>query len=1361
MPNRSDIFKKIQNQINSPAQRYDEQFENNEEYNNALSELSESVLGSKAQPARQIRGFDVDDYSKYLGDTFSPEIDIKEERAESQSTGNKLAKIPLRAASKAVTEAIKIPGEMAGLGEWALTGFDAEKFSESMDNAWTRAISDVQADINEDIFPVYTRREVAEGNLWNKITSSEWWATTGADGIGFMLGMMAPGAVTRALKSGVSITKALKGLKLPAKVMTKIAKYSDDIVAGGVNTLTESAIEGVEAAKSFSQNAMMDKFQELMATGKYDPGEATKLAEEYINTPEFKKKQGTVGANTVKANMGILLVPNILDQVWLFNGFGRGAKKASKLNKTIRGLGKAGKEVTPETTKDISKNALKTIITGSFKEGFWEEGMQFSSSKYFQNRERGKTDKGLLAGVIDTYYEGLTGEDTELAESIFLGSVLGGGIGAVGNVRGKRLENRLLFGDPKKKTEGLVKLFENNFENRYKSLEELAIRNEQGEIQYDKNTGNIKLDPEKVAIYGEGIKNDAVNKVLMETYKENGMKSDFELAKDIHDFKYMSPFLRQEGGKEMLIEHINTLAAKDVEYHEKILGVKNPDINEVKKDLLEKVELFDDIYTNTLQQHNTPNLEIKEGEEDSFNNFNNFLLSTKFSNKVVQANIIKTLNKTKNRITELESKDRLRDDEQKELDKLNSQVKLLNENYDDVIKEAGKLNNTSEITNAWEEYKTNIADRKEDGAKEATENSENPEQTRQTAEENNVDPKVQETVNNTINEQAENESIPTEEYEQPETDFAKKRYKEGKFTFSKEKNELVKYLKDTKEVPEEFIRNLYEVNTPEALDLLLQYSAGNKELEKHLNEFFKHKNKQNENKTSTEDKEVNNEKETSEKTSTNPVKDEEGVPTPITKDNQDKIEKQNKEATKPQENKSKLYNLYISIKQIFRKRNPKTGKDELYQESETPMTKKIDWDVVNSSDLLPVGSTVKAVYNPNESWTSKGETKVNKNLVAQGKYDEVGIALYKEGVEKPVGFLFKTNPTKEETSTINQWKKDIIEGNITEFVITEKIQGDILFTKTKSTIRDLQIANDKKDNGTKVTLGIISRVGDGLPTIETNGINVGDIALSDKLSTGSVVWLLDNGKTKIPMPLVTKTIKEGESLDASSTNSEAYNKVFKHIKSLRNKEERKQANENLKDLVDIIAMHIDKADKYMLSPRYLSPSKLERLLNLKSPDVKITANNKLKEAKSKEEIIKIKSKEKFPYKIYINNDLLDAIDPNKDYEKGSVEQFVQDLIKDTPFQIKKEWINKPELFETIASRTLTNVDTGRPVVNTAFYVQPKLDSAKVTTNTSVGYTGSKNPDTSINEDSASKGFNKVKGDKNKTEDFNNSNVEKD
>ena len=53
-----------------------------------------------------------------------------------------------------------------------------------VDNSWVNAFESMDQSI-KDFMPVHIKQEVLDGNIGDKLASGAWWATTGAEAVGF------------------------------------------------------------------------------------------------------------------------------------------------------------------------------------------------------------------------------------------------------------------------------------------------------------------------------------------------------------------------------------------------------------------------------------------------------------------------------------------------------------------------------------------------------------------------------------------------------------------------------------------------------------------------------------------------------------------------------------------------------------------------------------------------------------------------------------------------------------------------------------------------------------------------------------------------------------------------------------------------------------------------------------------------------------------------------------------------------------------------------------------------------------------------------------------------------------------------
>ena len=123
----------------------------------------------------------------------------------------------------------------------------------AFNNPWIKAVTGIEEQIKEDFLPVNVRKAVTDGNIWDNLASIDFWATEGADGLGYIVSMMAPGALLSKAGLGTKllspIAKFDKMGKAASKAATKLTKFGitpkniDLLTITTANTLFEAGAE--------------------------------------------------------------------------------------------------------------------------------------------------------------------------------------------------------------------------------------------------------------------------------------------------------------------------------------------------------------------------------------------------------------------------------------------------------------------------------------------------------------------------------------------------------------------------------------------------------------------------------------------------------------------------------------------------------------------------------------------------------------------------------------------------------------------------------------------------------------------------------------------------------------------------------------------------------------------------------------------------------------------------------------------------------------------------------------------------------------------------------------------------------------
>ena len=495
---------------------------------------------------------------------------INEAKAANQGFWELTAKGLGNVAGTIVTEVGKTPGYIGGLaGAGANEVFGDGKNSMSMivDNSWVNAFERLDESI-KDTIPVYISQQVQDGKLLDKLGSGEWWATTGADGLGFMLSMFVPGAAAKALGVGSKIARIGEGL---GKLSPRIGKAMT-----GAGLLEEAGEVGFAYTKAFAKNA--DGYASaLLNTTIESSAEAAntfdnvknKYIQEGLSEEEASLKAGDAAASVFKGNMALLAVSNYLDERWIWKTIGSvGQKEAAQ--SMLNNIFKDGvvnmdalKNISKEFTRNkVLKRAALNFGKGVLKEGFYEEGSQTILQ---QNIEGGKDKNsilGNLSDVVSSYLNDFS-NNVELQESIFLGGLLGGGASIVGTVQeNNALRNTISGGSARTKDnsiwskygilpetkaqKGIANILQENHIKQFRSYKDLL--DEDGR-------GGFTLNEQKL-VDANLEQSDIVRaNILYDLSVAQGNKLGQEIFGQYLAANYVNGFLGQEGSKELFQDH--------------------------------------------------------------------------------------------------------------------------------------------------------------------------------------------------------------------------------------------------------------------------------------------------------------------------------------------------------------------------------------------------------------------------------------------------------------------------------------------------------------------------------------------------------------------------------------------------------------------------------------------------------------------------------------------------------------------------------------------------------------------------------------------------------------------------------------
>ena len=452
---------------------YDDYFKDRDKKNNNIQSRSNPTSRMFERNTSGVLATNTDygnsDYDKKLnwGADINPnniQRSLNENRSEQQGGWAEAGAFGGRVINKVGLEVAKTAGAIVGtvgglVGNTVdlLTGQDNTDFLQTaFNNDFIKAAEKISKSINKEYLPVYVSDTVTNGSFLDKVTSGEFWATDGADGVGYLISAMGPGAAFKALGGANKLfggaTKAAKflnygeGIEGARKTLLNAGMTIDkinDYAIPAINTYFEAGAESKGVSNDLDarkpeflanyQNQQLKKLQELdirRRKGEINIDEYNKLSENIGNkTAEdaFLEQKSKATRNTFLTNIGILAIPNYIQAKLVF-----GKNPSNILLDKITG------KVADKTIKNTIKQAGKRIGQSFLSEGS-EEVAQTST-------EKRNVDKAIKGELSNTYVQDINpytfGEDfvkslgtTEGQVAGFLGGMLGSPISIVQGYR--------------------------------------------------------------------------------------------------------------------------------------------------------------------------------------------------------------------------------------------------------------------------------------------------------------------------------------------------------------------------------------------------------------------------------------------------------------------------------------------------------------------------------------------------------------------------------------------------------------------------------------------------------------------------------------------------------------------------------------------------------------------------------------------------------------------------------------------------------------------------------------------------------------------------------------------------------------
>jgi len=390
---------------------------------------------------------DLSKYKKYNVPT-TRHFNWDEQRARLQGTGEKwlngISKALVTTGGAIIENTV---GVIAGLGELATGGAYYDNFvGKSVDkgNEWMR-----------EAMPNYKTQAENDMTIGQKLGTANFWADTVANGFGYSLGSLATiylSGGTGLLARGVSLAgkgAKMKGMYNLSKAITTGTQLADKTfkasksqrLLSALNTaemglymsLAESSVEARETQKNTYDSIVAKELEARGLQSEYQLGDEI-LA-------DIRDASYSAGNADFIANLAVLAPTNLL----MFGKRVSGYRAALKQNEDVV-LDAAGKAINQLGARGMFRNGLsrlKPTGQGALTEAF-QEGMQFAAKIGSTDYNTTKYFDGGAEDMIGSMYEGLseTFGTQEGLESMLVGAIVGGGMGAGGSILSKPYAQR-------------------------------------------------------------------------------------------------------------------------------------------------------------------------------------------------------------------------------------------------------------------------------------------------------------------------------------------------------------------------------------------------------------------------------------------------------------------------------------------------------------------------------------------------------------------------------------------------------------------------------------------------------------------------------------------------------------------------------------------------------------------------------------------------------------------------------------------------------------------------------------------------------------------------------------------------------
>lgn len=407
---------------------------------------------------------------------------------------------------------------------------------------------------SENNFPIYKGSSYTNGNIWDKLTTTDWWLDDAMDRVALTLGMFMPGAMqAKGLSLAAMGEAGLKSLATDPENYSWIGKkFLSNLYNESLTGTFNAAVS--PALKNYAKNLTRAELTTWNVIGQ--SGLNAKETQEGIKkTLEGERAQGfnqlsddeisqkaAIGARDSFWQTVPMTFAGALIEVPMMYATARNAKSAiaKVFDKEMNVLPDALKAGGPSIWKTLGKSAYFGLEHGQ------NESMQVAISRYNEDRQTGKNSRGTISGIWGDFLDNIN--DPNGQNNIALGTIQG-----ILMTAGGRMSDKYIYKTDQKSLSDRQKIYDTVMKGM---LERQYYNGEFTEKDVQGNpiveNGQVKLNQVKAAEVGVSLANiqNDVNKRYLASQIGDHETISYLDHKNLTEFAYN--FLGDTAGKEYL-----------------------------------------------------------------------------------------------------------------------------------------------------------------------------------------------------------------------------------------------------------------------------------------------------------------------------------------------------------------------------------------------------------------------------------------------------------------------------------------------------------------------------------------------------------------------------------------------------------------------------------------------------------------------------------------------------------------------------------------------------------------------------------------------------------------------------------------